>query len=416
MKLLPFQEKAVNDMIRILETRGGVYNAYEMRLGKTVQTIRTVEHFNVCKVLVICPAVVASVWKQEIKIWNRRIGIEWIIKSYDMAVRDIESLRDSRWDCLILDEAHKIKNHTTKRAEAVFSLWSGIPYRICLSGTPMTTSIMDCWSLFSRLAPEDFAEYWHFYRTYAKVQRTPFGEKVVGVKNTEKLKKIIRSKFFIRETLDTVGYQLPEKTWQKISLPKSLVVRMTPDQEKEHKVYTDKVIAAFKHGYPIRAKPPVSSVTWRQQQGLKKVNNVVDFGKNLLDCGTACVIFGYHKLFVEELKKGLKAFKPAVITGETNAKDREQAIGAFQEGRTDCFIGTLDSASVGINLSRANIMLLAEFSYIPSTIQQATSRIVGLGKKGNVHIYYFVVENSIEENIIDILVERTKSFQSVLKS
>jgi len=416
MELLPFQTQAKWDMMKIIQSRRGVYNAYEMGLGKTIQSLSVCDELNYSHILIICPAVVRLVWRNEIEKFIPHKKDRFEIVSYEMATKNAEDLSNQHFDCLILDEAHKVKNHKTLRSQAIFQhLWPKIPYKICLSGTPFTQSVLDCWTLFSRLAPEHFEDYWKFANTYTKVKRTPWGPKFEGVKNAEQLKKIIRSTFFIRETLETVGHELPDKTWQKIILPESLAVKMTAEQEKAHKEYIKKVIASFKSDHPTRRPvPPVSSSTWRKEQGIKKLPAILEFSQNLLDQGIPTVLMCYHREFANKLKKGLKKFNPVVITGDTNEKDRSQAVRAFQEGGTNCFIGNIQAAGIGITLTRSSTMLFGEYSWIPSDIQQSVARILRIGQKNHVNIYYFVVENSIDEEMIEAVIERSKDFKSVL--
>lgn len=416
MQLLPFQEKAVSDMVRILRERGGVYNAYVMGLGKTIHSCAAVEELNFTSILVICPAVVRLVWKQETKIWTK--NRDFSIISYDNAVKLGPIIDPALYDCLILDESHKVKNHNTQRAKAIFThLWPNIRYKIALSGTPFTKDITDCWTLFSRFAPELFPDYWKFVHRYTNVVRTPFGTKFEGVRNAAELKKLIRSTFFIRETIESVGLELPEKTWQKVPLPESLAVKMTPKQEKEHSEYMKKVIAAFKNGHPVKAAPPVSSATWRREQGLKKIPSILEFSKNLLEQKIPIVLFVCHRECLTRLKEGLKKFNPVSISGDTSQKDREYAVKAFQEeGTTDCFLANIEAAGIGLTLTRSSTVLLGEFPYVPSTIQQAVDRVYRYGAKYPVNIYYFVVSESIEEAILETVIERAKDFKSVLNA
>lgn len=401
-------------MVRILKTRGGVYNADEMGLGKTIQSLSVCETLRFAKVLIICPAVVTLVWREEIKKWCKSI-IYFEIMSYDMAAKVAPQLNMQRWDCLILDECHKVKNHETKRSQAIFThLWPNIRYKICLSGTPFTSNVLDCWTLFSRLAPEYFADYWKFAHRYTHVNRTPFGTKFEGIKNAAELKRLIRSTFFIRRTKEEVLPELPEKTWQKITLPESLAVKMTPEEELEHKKYVQRVIAAFKRGQPIRRAPPVSSATWRKAQGLKKIPYILEFSKNLLDQNIPIILMCYHLDFVNAIRIGLREFNPVVITGETNAKDRESAVRTFQEGGTDCFLGNIQAAGVGITLTRSSTILFGEYSWLPSDMQQCVARAVRIGQKNHVHVYYFVVTGSIEENMLNTVISRAEDFKAIL--
>src|SRR6185295_16901048 len=152
-------------------------------------------------ILIICPAVVALVWVEEIKKWATQVGNYYQIISYDKAAKEknYSELLKKKWLFLVTDESHYLKNPKAKRTKAILNeIWPKIPYKICLSGTPFTQSIMDCWPIFSRICPKEFGDYWAFAHRYCKVQQTPWEPKFSGVKNHEKLKEIIKSKFFFR--------------------------------------------------------------------------------------------------------------------------------------------------------------------------------------------------------------------------
>lgn len=120
MTLRPFQIEAVERMLKILETRRGVYNACEMGLGKSAQAIEVTNRLKATSVLIICPAVMCLVWEDEIDKWANYCKY-WDVLSYNKASQSdmAKVLADSEWDVLICDEAHYIKNRTAKRTKAV---------------------------------------------------------------------------------------------------------------------------------------------------------------------------------------------------------------------------------------------------------------------------------------------------------
>lgn len=130
LELLPFQLEAVEKMLTFL--RGplkGCYNACEMGLGKSVQTIAALNTL-LCqnRVLVICPSVMRQTWSREFRKWSvfsPKILIidtkedfkgiphaEAVIVSYDMAAKYVDKL-DYTYDALVLDEAHYCLHEST---------------------------------------------------------------------------------------------------------------------------------------------------------------------------------------------------------------------------------------------------------------------------------------------------------------
>lgn len=67
-----------------------------------------------------------------------------------------------KWKRVILDEAHRIKNHTTKANKVICSIRS--KYRIAITGTPIQNSLNDFYSLvkFLRLEPLDDLKLWKY--------------------------------------------------------------------------------------------------------------------------------------------------------------------------------------------------------------------------------------------------------------
>lgn len=434
LSLLPFQETAIHQMLHFLRENGGCYNAYEMGLGKSIQTVVTInslfprEHPTI---LIICPAVMRLVWEQELNKWGSYVHPVVLkskkylgpalptvgIVSYDLAATDQFKnwIRDT--DVLVLDEAHYLKSPKAKRTKAILKhIWPKAKYKICLSGTPFTNNVIDGYTLFNKLAPYEFPTFWEFAHTYSHKKDNGFGITWEGLKNADKLRKIINEKFFLRKTLEQVLKELPPKIYQKIPLDDSYAHKLTAEQKAEYeKYYADlKRILAGKETTRI-PPPPVSIMTVRKEQGLKKVKPIIEFVKNLLEQKVPVVLFGIFRDVLTEFESAFKDYKPAIIHGDISGPNRQKAIEDFQQGNTDLFIGQLTAAGVGITLTRSSNVVFSELSYSPAEISQAISRCCRIGSKGSVTIHYFTVENSVDEKIIDIAMDKAKMFAEILK-
>jgi len=96
-----------------------------------------------------------------------------VFTTYEIVSREIDgSLDDPRksdsplarikWKRVILDEAHRIKNHNTKANKSICAI--RCKYRIAITGTPIQNSLGDFYSLikFLRLAPLDDYTLWQY--------------------------------------------------------------------------------------------------------------------------------------------------------------------------------------------------------------------------------------------------------------
>lgn len=439
--ILPFQVEAIEKMLRFLRVSQCTYNACEMGLGKSIQTIVAVNTlFNELEppnVLVVCPATMKYVWVSEIEKWNtllnkphgtRPVDIlvidkpsqlngqiaNYTIISYGLVAKLAPALAEFDWDVLILDEAHYLKDHTSQRSKALFKhLWPNIKYKIALSGTPFTTNVIDGWSIFSRMH-ESLKDYWKFAHSYTNVRFTPWGKKFEGVKNASKLSRIIRDNFYIRYLKKDVLPELPDKIHQTIHLPSDLALESTEEQKKEQEDYLKKVHLALINGYLSIPQPPISIMTQRRLQGLKKLPFTIEYIEEFLDQDIPVIVFALHKEFIRELATYFVPYKPAVITGETKSFQRASEVNHFQSGGTKLFIGNLIAAGVGITLTASSHVILAEYDFIPSTITQAISRAHRIGQKDTVYVHHLIIKDSLEERVLKLILRKQSDFNKVL--
>lgn len=414
MKLYPFQEEGVQKMCAFLKANKGCYNASDMGTGKTAMSIVACQRMAFKNILVITRSIMTLVWKEEIEKWGGFEGQSFIL-SYNKAVINGKTILAEPWDCLILDEAHQIKNKDSQRSKVILkNFWPKIPYKICLSGTPFTQSVVDCWTTFSRFSPEEFGDYWRFVNRYTNEIRSPFGSKYEGIKNHEELSRIIRSKFFLRYNKRDVLPELPGKVWQKISLPQAYLHRLSPEEEKKHEEYLELLRKHHRNGDTVSPRPPIAVATSRLRQGEKKIQAVIEFSKNLLDDSIPIVLFAYSTNVLRELEIALKTYKTVAVNGATTERNRKLAIDGFQDGTYNAFIGQYTAAGVGCTLTRSSTCIFAEPDWSPADMSQAADRLDRIGQKSVVNCYYFVVPGSLDERIIEVMMAKAKSFGKVL--
>jgi SWI/SNF-related matrix-associated actin-dependent regulator 1 of chromatin subfamily A len=433
--LLPFQEECIRKMLYFLRTNGGVYNACEQGLGKSIQTIVTCNGLArdyTKPIIIVCPAVMRLVWKQEFKDWSIETNVRVVKKrdeldnlesanvyivSYELAASDDFQywLRRKEIDVLILDEAHYLKSTKAQRTKKILGkVWPKAKYKIALSGTPFTQNVIDGYTLFHRFNPLAFPDFRTFASTYANRKFNGFGIQWEGLKNADKLRDIVINSFFIRRNKAQVLPDLPAKMFKQITLDKSFAVKRTLEQSLAEDKYYKDLEEILKTGDFARVPPPIAIATLRREQGLKKVEPIVEYIKNLLEQDVPLVVFCCFRELISQLEHEFSKYKPAVIHGDVSATRRKEAIDNFQEGKTNLFIGQMTAAGVGITLTRSSNVILAEYSYSPAEIVQAVDRCHRIGQKSAVTVHYFTVEDSVDEKIIKIVVKKAAEFGEIL--
>lgn len=446
--LLPFQKTAIEETIHFLLTNEAhaCYNACEMGLGKTIQAIVAVNSLDCKNVLIICPAIMRLVWRDELNAWRTKQTTihtlltgkdvdalvqksfekdyyrqnNFVIVSYDLASTSkfVAWASAHDWEMLILDESHYLKNTKAKRTKAVLQqIWPHAHYKLALSGTPFTTRIVDGYTLFKRMLPNRWKDFDSFADEFSYKRIKHINGRTItdyfGVRNAPELRKLLRENFYVRYTKEEVLTQLPPKQYTKITLPYTYaVVPKSKNQAEQLRLDALMVKQALVSNttFPI----PSCLAEHRRLQGEKKAKAVIEFTQNLLEQNIPVVLFAWHKNVVNLFKDAFAQYRPAVITGETPATTRASEVVRFQSGDTSLFIGNIVAAGTGITLTASSTVVLAELDWSPTTVSQAIDRCHRIGQKDQVNVYYFVVENSLDEIIDSIVMSRAQVFKNVL--
>jgi SNF2 family DNA or RNA helicase len=115
------------------------------------------------------------------------------------------------------------------------------------------------------------------------------------------------------------------------------------------------------------------------------------------------LIFSQFNETLDRLKTGLteKGYQYRTLTGSMTRAQRSKALSDFQQDPpTTVFLLSTRAGAVGINLTQANHVFLMEPSFNQALEKQAIGRVYRMGQTRKVHVTRFVIENSIEENML----------------
>ena len=147
------------------------------------------------------------------------------VVSYDLvAINDDlkKTLIKMRWDVLILDEAHYLKERTAKRTKAIYGFrqWPGIQSsaeRVWrLTGTPMPNNASE---LYTHLKSADLEHrnYWDYVFEFCDGFDSGYGYNITGTKNVPKLKRLL-GQMMLRRKKEEVMQELPPIRFQEITV------------------------------------------------------------------------------------------------------------------------------------------------------------------------------------------------------
>ena len=197
IELNPHQINAFCAAIHALKT-GGIVLADEVGLGKTIEAglvLKYVLKSGAKRVLISLPASLRKQWELELEEkfglesvildrptvekekteWRKRLtdrkNARIVITTYDYSSKLMKRFPEVKWDFIIIDEAHNLRNvfHGTKRAKNLYELSQGIP-KILLTATPLQNSLTDLHGLVSFIDPRIFGSEKVFNRRYIECE------------------------------------------------------------------------------------------------------------------------------------------------------------------------------------------------------------------------------------------------------
>ncbi len=452
--LRPYQVRGAAWVKQMLERGAHPLMADEMGLGKTVQVL-TVLSLGVCgkaPALVVCPASVVPVWRNEIqkffpgsevcafspkkKTWVRlplpaEIAADKnpsplpriCIVSYGNLRRNTGRILRRKFGCAILDEAQFIKNPKTKVAQACLKIRA--KHRLALTGTPIENRHLDLWTLFRFLMPGLLGRRLDLESALA--------EATDQTEILERLRTQI-SPFILRRTKSEVAKDLPDKTQNVLFCPMSGVQR-----DLYSKITTigleifggEKVSAkaALRHdavnllAILMRLRqaacdptllPGVAETPFKDSG---KISVLLERAQEIIDNGGKIVIFSQFVRFLDRVSAALKEYFPEVpqfvLTGKT--LDRAAPVRDFQTAEGSAFfLASLRAGGTGLTLSSAEYVFLLDPWWNPAVEEQAIDRVHRIGQMRRVFVYRMIAAGTIEERVEKLKQSKRELFGTLI--
>ena len=160
-KFRDYQKKIINDGSDVLVDKGFLYLAMEVRTGKTLTSLGICEKVNANSVLFLTKKKAISSIEGDYESLNPKYNL--VVTNYE----SIHKLDDSKYDVIILDEAHSMGAFPkpSRRAKQVREIIrSTKPKVILMSGTPSPESFSQMYHQVYGIPNNPFSSYKNFYR------------------------------------------------------------------------------------------------------------------------------------------------------------------------------------------------------------------------------------------------------------
>jgi SWI/SNF-related matrix-associated actin-dependent regulator of chromatin subfamily A member 5 len=437
--LREYQLEGLNWLARLYNNGISGILADEMGLGKTVQTVAMIGYLTEFKDapgphMVLAPKSTMSNWIKEFRKWlpDHRIvyvggskeereqqlktevqpdKFDVVITSFEIVCREKNHFKKFHWRYFVIDEAHRIKNEKSQLSMVVRELKTHS--RLLLTGTPLQNNLHELWALLNFLLPEEFADADDFDAFFDSSEKA---EEVTG-----KLHRILRP-FLLRRLKADVEKGLPCKTEINMYVPMSAM------QKKLYANLLKKDVDAINgkggersrllnivmqlrkccnHPYLFEGQEPGPPFVEGEHlvensYKLRVLDKLLDKAKAE---GNRVLIFSQMTRVLDILEDycWFRSHKYCRIDGGIAGEVRENMIEDFMRDDSDKFIFLLSTRAggLGLNLQKANWVVLFDSDWNPQVDIQAMDRAHRIGQTKEVMIYRFITESSVEEKVLE---------------
>lgn len=455
--------------------------ADSMGCGKTTTAIIASMETRAQKILIICPASLKSTWKREISIYNEETdvsiinGSEWktntrftiinydILDNFykiptDIIYEDVidengkkvkqpvmvkasngtlvpktrkslkkekikECLQQSplfleNFDCVIVDEAHKLSNNTSIRYNVIsdFLKRSKIPYVFLLTGTPLTNRPMNLYHILKLIDADVTRNYQYYVERYCdgRTMRLKTGNEITlsgGATNLEELKEKIKHVYIrrllsemedmVNKTIETRYYDLSDAQMRRYE-----------------ELWDEYVSAQQEQGNDDSEdyRQLVEGILVRQYLAKEMIANTTQLVDEKIEDGEKVIIICTFTEEINELKK-YYGNKCVVYDGKMSLKQKDKAESEFMNNpKVKVFIGQIIACSVGLTLTAAHTLVFNSYSWVAADNLQAQDRIYRLNQTEDVTCIYQLFNDSISQNMFDKVMRKEVIMNETIKS
>ena len=417
----PYQTDGVRWMLEREQEFGG-FLCDEMGLGKTIQTITTMIGNPQSKTLIVCPKSLISQWVSEIRKFapffvvgvyesNTHLvniqNIDILVTSYSLfSSKKVECpLLRHKWNRVIFDEGHEIRNWSATRTKNLYKLRADI--RWILTGTPVFNSIKD-------------------FTTLCKIIGIP-------VETVKTNTAGVCARYALRRTKEDVKIDIPECTFENIDLDMypeeqqlySEVINDSREQIRNMIRYSGNIAMhnmdilecllrcrqAMIHPQlyidGMAKKNGEEPQKWEYRS--KKIEKLVEMVQEVPE-EEKSIVFCH---FIEEMNMvdrlltdcGIRTFR---IDGSTSTEERAHALESYKtcEEKSAILI-QIKAGGVGLNIQCATRVFMTSVSWNPATELQAIGRAHRTGQTKPVFVYRLVYKSteecmSVEESMMNL--------------
>ncbi|SDF96628.1 DEAD/DEAH box helicase [Halorientalis regularis] len=444
IKLLDHQLNAAHRAL--FQMGSGALFADEVGLGKTIEIGMVLKEMDFRDsrdtFLVLTPAQLAPQWQDELQ---EKFGLEFVCNydddfegfdAHDKIVASVDTAKSKthrddvlsrRWDVVVLDEAHHVRNADTQRYELMDAIDYGNAF--FATATPIQNDITDLYNVVDLIRPGLLGTEQEFNRRYVADRES------AQIKNADdlqrKLKQVMIRNRREETKIDFTNREVHTNVFEPADRERELydevtrhvrehyssqgarhLVLLTLQKEVVSSPYAvEKTVSrwlADKSKQLSRAErqsmEEIQAVVDRMGQTTKqqRLQNVIETIQEQLNT-TRVVVFTQFRPTQDAIAESVRTLDEPVhvVNGDLSSKQKAQKVADF-EAEGGVMVAT-DSISEGRNMQFCNVLVNYDLPWNPMKVEQRIGRVDRIGQNREVHVFNMALEDTVEEHVLDKL-------------
>lgn len=407
---------------------GNVLNLNRMGFGKTVEAVMTLRTLQVRSAVILAPKAVCAQWIEHFQKWWPEIAEDVklhdltgpiVVTNYEKLLQpaNLNLLRNRRYDAVVFDEVHLLKNREAKRTIAAKQIPA--KFHMGLTGTPILKQPDDLWSILHAIDWHYSGKsYWNFVRYFCNVVDGYFGREIQGVtKNSSRLAVLKKILELTSIRNDDIAVAFGKRSFE-ITLPMEKaqetlykkIKKLTLDELPENCTIANGAVLALRlqqtTSWPglFDMKEPGAKFRWIEnfcQSTYEQVVILTKFAK------TAYALRAFL---------ATKKITSTLYVGSQKIRENDECKRKFINGSVQVLIGTIAAVGTGVDgLQCARLGIMMEKDWSPEINNQCEDRLHRRGQELPVMWYYLECEKSFDKHVGKINLSKAEAIRAVLE-
>lgn len=366
----------------------------EMGLGKTIEALAVLAHLRskgAHHSLVVCPAAVVTNWVREVQSkstmrphrihgpgrasaarhWTRNGGVA--VTTFETLGWFEEYVALPDLGCVVVDEAHYIKNPTALRTQRAARIVNSSSRAILLTGTPLENRLDEFRHLVGYLRPDLVVDADELAPRRFRRQVAPA---------------------YLRRNQEDVLTELPDLVEVDEWLPLS---------KKDAGAYREAVVAGN-----FMAMRQAAMLQGNKSEKMQRLVEIVEEAE---DNGRRVIVFSHFREVLDRVARALPGQVFGPLTGSVPSAARQVMVDQFSAaGHGAVLVSQIVAGGVGLNIQAASVVVICEPQLKPTTEWQAIARARRMGQLESVQVHRLLSEEGVDRRVTEILAKKRALF------